>query len=312
MTELTGKFQPEKFQDNLRAGWYQAPRFISTNLAFLPDGCLRITPYEDSVSFPIDSWAIGIELSIIDEDDERRDPEPLLLHHAFGSCEIVTQYKSPLPHPIPLVPTSRRSHKWWIEGMDSIWRNNFYFSARLLVVQIPGSHGGALEDFLAVFYSADGNVRGQIGSDFADYAWPRRFAYITDATLLRNGSTSYTLAIPPTCRLFDIQRLMDGCYRTYEALTEPMDFWNVQPWRQVGMPLSSLRGMMWMNGRGARDECAAAIQGFKEELIASTWSPGRHIEWCLDCEEQAEMMVGGETFQSWREAAEAAEKKLSE
>lgn len=311
MSDPARKFQPERFQDALRAGWL-TPRFISTNLAFLPDGRLRITPYEDNVTWPVDTWAIGIELTIIDNDDDRRPPEPLTLRHAFGSCQITTQYKCPLPHPIPLVPTSRRAHRWWIEGMDRLWADHYYFSARLVVVEVPGSHGASLDDFLAVFYASDGRAQGQIAVDYADYAWPRRCGYMPDSGPWRNGSTAHTLMIPPTCRLFDIRRDIEGGYRTFECLTEPMDHWNVMPLRRPGLTLAcaSSRGMMWMDGRGARAACASATRCFKEELVARTWAPERHVEWCLDVEEQAEMLAGGESFTSWREAAAAAEKKV--
>ncbi len=304
-------FYSSRFQEDISAGW-DAPRYISTNLKFMPDGRMIITPFEDSVTWPLDMWAIGIDLSIIDDDGDRKDPEPFLIRHAFGSCDITSQYKSLLPHPIPLVPTSRRQHKWWIDGMNSIWQEEYYLSARLIVVEIPGSHGPSLDDFLAVFYAPDGRTVGQIGSDFQDYAWPRRCAYLPDAGPERNGSTIHTLCIPPTCRLFDIRRDLLGGYRTFEALTEPMDYWNVMPLRREGLTLALARGMMWMNGRGARAACAAATAGFKEELFARTWAPGRHVEWCLDIEEQAEMLSGGETFASWREAAVAAEKKIKE
>ena len=305
------KFQPERFQDIVRAGWHQKPRFISTNLAFLPDGRLRITPYEDNTTWPIDNWAIGIEFSIIDNDDDRRPPEALTIRHEFGSCQITTQYKSLLPYPIPLVPTSRRSHRWWIEGMDPAWKEHYYFSARLVVVEVPGSYGVSLEDFLAVFYASDGRIVGQIAAVPVDYAWPRRCAYIP---VWRTGSTAHTLMIPPTSRLFDIHRDLEGGYRTFEALSEPMDHWNVMALRKPGLTLAfaSSRGLMWMNGRGARVACAAAVGSYKEELIAYTWSPSRHVEWCLDIEEQAEMLEGGEDFTSWRIAAAAAEKKISD
>jgi hypothetical protein len=305
------KFQPERFQEALRAGWL-APRFISTNLAFLPDGRLRITPYEDNVTWPVDAWAIGIELTIIDNDDERRDPEPFTIRHAFGSCQITTQYKCPLPHPIPLVPTSRRAHRWWIEDIDRLWTNDYYFSARLIVVEVPGSHGTSLDDMLAVFYASDGRAQGQIAIDYNDYAWPRRCSYLPDSGPWRTGSTAHTLTIPPTCRLFDIRRDVEGGYRTFEALTEPMDYWNVVALRRPGLTIALARGLMWMDGRGARAACAAALARFKEELVSRTWSPGRHVEWCLDVEEQMEMLAGGENFTSWREAAEAAERKVQD
>jgi hypothetical protein len=304
-------FQPERFQDALRAGWL-TPKFMSTNLAFLPDGRLRITPYEDNTTWPVDKWAIGIELTIIDEDDDRRVPEPLILCHAFGSCQITTQYKCPLPHPIPLVPTSRRTHRWWIEGMDRAWRDHYYFSARLVIVEVPGSHGVSLDEMLAVFYASDGRSVGQIAVDYTDYAWPRRCAYMPDSGPWRTGSTSHTLMIPPTSRLFDIRRDLEGGYRTFESLTEPMDHWNVMALRKPGLTIGLARGLMWMNGRGARAACAAALGRFKEELIARTWYPGRHVEWCLDIEDQAEMLAGGESFESWREAAAAAEKKIQD
>ena len=312
MADPTRKFQPERFQDTLRAGWHQMPRYISTNLAFLPDGRLRITPYEDAhrETWPVDAWAIGIELTIIDNDDDRRQPEPLMLRHAFGSCEITTQHRCPLPHPIPLVPTSKREHCWWIEGMDRLWADHYYFSARLIVVEVPGSHGVSLDDFLAVFYASDGRAQGQIAVDYTDYAWPRRCGYLPDSGPWRTGSTEHTLMIPPTCRLFDIRRDVEGGYRTFEALTEPMDHWNVMALRRPGLTIALARGLMWMNGRGARAACASATRCFKEELMALTWAPGRHVEWCLDVEEQAEMLAGGDTFADWQKAAAAAEKKI--
>ncbi len=311
MANPARKFQPERFQDALRAGWV-TPRFLSTNLKFSADGRMIITPFDDSVTWPLDMWAIGIDLSIIDEDDERKDPERFMLCHKLGSCHITSQYKSLLPHPIPLVPTSRRQHKWWIDGMNSIWQEQFYIAVRLIVVEVPGSHGPSLDDFLAVFYAPDGCAVGQIGTDFQDYAWPRRCAYLPDAGPKRNSSTKHTLVIPPTCRLFDIRHDLSGGYRTFEALTEPMNYWNVMPLRSEGVTLEKTRGLMWMNGRGARTECSVATAKFKEELFARTWAPGRHVEWCLDIEEQAEMLAGGDTFANWREAASAAEKKIDE
>lgn len=304
-------FNAERFQDALRAGW-STPRYLSTNLKFRADGRMIITPYEDSVTWPLDMWAIGIEISIIDEDSDRKDPERMILCHAFGSCPITTQYKSLLPYPIPLVPTSRRAHKWWIDGMDGVWREMYYISARLVVVEVPGSHGSPLDDFLAVFYSPDGSAVGQIGIDYQDYAWPHRCTYLPDTGSERITSTKHTLAIPPTCRLFDIQRDLSGGYRAFEALAPPMDFWNVRPLRYEGLSVVCPRGMMWMNGRGARAAAAEGTSQFKEELFARTWAPGRHVEWCLDIEEQAEMLEGGETFEGWREAALAAEKKIQE
>lgn len=322
MSNPVRKFQPERFQEILRAGWNmmysssnQNPRFLSTNLKFMPDGRMIITPFEDSTTWSIDCWAIGIEVSIIDDDGDRKEPEPMLLCHAFSSCQITTQYKSLLPHPIPLVPTSRRAHKWWIDGMDGIWREMYYISVRLIIVEVPGSHGHCLDDFLAVFYTSDGNTPcavGQIAIDYTDYAWPHRCVYLPDSGLLRERTTQHTLMIPPTCRLFDIHRDARGGYMTFEALTEPMDFWNVMVLRRVGLPLSEARGLMWMNGCGALAACASATAGFKEELFARTWAPGRHVEWCLDVEEQAEMLAGGDTFADWREAAEAAEKKIQD
>ena len=311
MSAVSRVFVPERFQDSLRAGWLK-PRYISTNLAFLPDGRLRITPYEDSVTWPVDAWAIGIELSIIDADDERRDPERFLLRHAFGSCEITTQYRSLLPHPIPLVPTSRRAHRWWIEGMDRLWSEHYYFSARLVVVEVPGSHGPSLDDFMAVYYARNGQAVGQIAIDHADYSFPGRCLYLPDSEPFRERATAFTLAIPPTCRLFDIRRDLSGGYQSFEALTEPMDIWNFMVWRRPGLVLANAKGLMWMDGRGAGASCASVLAGFKEELTARTWAPCRHIEWCLDVEEQAEMLADGETFESWREAAAAAEKKMSE
>jgi len=303
-------FNPERFQETLRAGWSLKPRFISTTLKFMPGGRLVITPFEDSN--PLDSWAVGIELSIIDDDGDRKEPEQMLLNHPFSSCEITTQFRSLLPHPIPLMPTSKRAHKWWIDGMDSIWRDDYYFSARLLVVDIPGSHASVLDIFLAIFYAADGTTVGQMAVDDADYAWPRRCAYLPDSGPLRTGSTVHTLMISPTCRLFDIRRDLAGGYATFEALTEPMDHWNVMALRRPGLTIALARGLMWMNGRGARVECARATAGFKEELFMITWAPGRHVEWCLDVEEQAEMLAGGDTFEDWRMAAEAAEKKIQD
>jgi hypothetical protein len=304
------KFQPERFQETLRAGWNQKISFLSTNLKFNADGRMIITPFEDTVTCPLDSWVVGIEVSIIDNDDDRKEPEILTINHAFGSCEITTQFRCPLPHPIPLVPTSRRAHRWWV---DHVWQERYYFSARLIVVEVPGSHSASLDDFLAVFYSSDGRVCGQISVDDADYAWPRRCVYLPDSGPLRAGSTTHTLMIPPTCRLFDIHRDLAEGYRTFEALTEPMDHWNVMALRRPGLTLAcaSSRGLMWMNGRGARVECAAATANFKEELIARTWAPERHVEWCLDIEEQSEMLAGGDTFEDWRMAAEAAARALS-
>lgn len=305
MADASRMFQAERFQDALRAGWLQ-PRFLSTNLKFMPDGRMIITPFEDTITSPLDYWAVGIELSIIDDDGDRKDPEPFLIHHAFGSSEAKTQYKSLLQHPIPLVPTSRRVHKWWVEGLG---RDNYYLSARLIAVEIAGSHGIDLDEFLAVFYDDAGNIVGEIGVDNQDYMWPRRCSYL-NAGELRFGSTPHTLAIPPTCRLFDIRRGLSGGYREFEALTEPMDFWNVRPLRRPGLSLTLARELMWMNGRGARSACAHATSQFKEELFMRAWAPVRHVEWCLDIEEQAEMLEDDETFESWRMAAEAAEKKM--
>jgi hypothetical protein len=300
-------FNPEQFQETLRAGWCQKKEYMSTNLSFMGGTRMYVTPFENNTILSHDKWVIGIEVSVIDDDSDRKEPEILTINHAFGSCEITTQFRCPLPHPIPLVPTSRRAHRWWV---DNVWQDDYYFSARLIVVEVPGSYGASLDNFLAVFYSPDGRVSGQIGVDDADYAWPRRCVYLPDSGPLRTRSTTHTLTIPPTCRLFDIRRELAGGYGTFEALTEPMDYWNVMALRRPGLTIGLARGLMWMNGRGARAACAAALARFKEELFMRTWAPERHVEWCLDVEEQAEMLAHGETFEDWREAARSAAEAL--